>query len=149
MLDLAIDTEDRDGATIMMGTGGIIVLDDSACMVDMARFLVGLLPGRVVRQVRALPRGDQADVPHPEPDLRRATATMADLALLERLAKTVKSAAVCGMGGMAPGAVLTTLCTLPRRVRGAHSARNTAPAGVCRGLAAPRHSMESSAAMRP
>ena len=41
MLDLAIDTEDRDGATIMIGTGGIIVLDDTACMVDMARFLVG------------------------------------------------------------------------------------------------------------
>ena len=41
MLDLAIDTEDRAGATIMIGTGGIIVLDDTACMVDMARFLVG------------------------------------------------------------------------------------------------------------
>ena len=41
MLDLAIDTEDRDGETIMIGTGGIIVLDDRACMVDMARFLVG------------------------------------------------------------------------------------------------------------
>ena len=41
MLDLAIDTEDREGETIMIGTGGIIVLDDRACMVDMARFLVG------------------------------------------------------------------------------------------------------------
>ena len=41
MLDLRIDTEDREGETIMIGTGGIIVLDQSACMVDMARFLVG------------------------------------------------------------------------------------------------------------
>ena len=40
VLDLAIDAEDRPGETVMMGTGGIIVLDDAACMVDMARFLV-------------------------------------------------------------------------------------------------------------
>ena len=41
MLDLKIDTEDREGETIMIGTGGVIVLDDTACTVDMARFLVG------------------------------------------------------------------------------------------------------------
>ena len=40
MLKLAIDTEDRPGETLMIGTGGIIVLDDTACMVDMTRFLV-------------------------------------------------------------------------------------------------------------
>ena len=119
VLDLAIDTEDRDGETIMMGTGGIIVLDDSACMVDMARFLVGFFLeescGKCVpcregtkQMFRILTR------------ICEGHGTTADLALLERLAKTVKSAAVCGMGGMAPGAVLTTLCTLPRRVRGAH-----------------------------
>ena len=72
----------------MIGTGGIIVLDDTACMVDMARFLVGLLRRGIVRQVRALPRGDQADAADPDPDLPRARATADDLPLLERLAKT-------------------------------------------------------------
>ena len=36
-----IDSEDRDGVPAMMGTGGIIVLDDTACVVDMTRFLLG------------------------------------------------------------------------------------------------------------
>ena len=73
--------------------------------------------------------------------------TMADLALLERLAKTVNSAAVCGMGGMAPGAVLTTLSHFRGEFE-AHIQEKRCSAGVCRGLAAPRRSMESSAAMR-
>jgi len=73
--------------------------------------------------------------------------TMADLALLERLAKTVNSAAVCGMGGMAPGAVLTTLSHFRGEFE-AHVREKHCSAGACRGLAAPRRSMESSAAMR-
>jgi NADH:ubiquinone oxidoreductase subunit F (NADH-binding)/(2Fe-2S) ferredoxin len=108
MLDLAIDGEDRPGATIMIGTGGIIVLDDSASMVDMARFLVGFFLdescGKCVpcregtkQMFRILDR------------LCEGRATAAELANLERLAKTIRAAAVCGMGGMAPGAVLTTL----------------------------------------
>jgi NADH-ubiquinone oxidoreductase-F iron-sulfur binding region len=62
---------------------------------------------------------------------------MADLALVERLAKTVKSAAVCGMGGMAPSAVLTTL-THFRKEFEAHIRDQHCAAGVCRGLLAPR-----------
>jgi NADH:ubiquinone oxidoreductase subunit F (NADH-binding) len=73
--------------------------------------------------------------------------TMEDLALLERLAKTVNSTAVCGMGGMAPGAVLTTLSHFRGEFE-AHIQGKRCSAGVCRGLAAPRRSMESSAAMR-
>jgi NADH:ubiquinone oxidoreductase subunit F (NADH-binding)/(2Fe-2S) ferredoxin len=108
LLDLAIDTEDRDGATIMIGTGGIIVFDDRACMVDMARFLVGFFLeescGKCVpcREGTKQMHGILTRVCE-----GRGTAT--DLGLLERVAKTVRSAAVCGMGGMAPGAVLATL----------------------------------------
>jgi len=147
VLDLAIDTEDRDSATILMGTGGIIVLDDSACMVDMARFLVGFFLeescGKCVpcregtRQMfRILSRTCEGN------------GTMADLALLERLARTVNSSAVCGMGGMAPGAVLTTLSHFRGEFE-AHIQEKYCSAGVCRGLAPPRRSMGSSAAMRP
>jgi NADH:ubiquinone oxidoreductase subunit F (NADH-binding) len=74
--------------------------------------------------------------------------TMADLALLERLARTVKSAAVCGMGGMAPGAVLTTLSHFRGEFE-AHLQEKRCSAGVCRDLAAPLRSMGSSAAVRP
>jgi NADH:ubiquinone oxidoreductase subunit F (NADH-binding)/(2Fe-2S) ferredoxin len=147
VLDLAIDTEDRDNATILMGTGGIIVLDDSACMVDMARFLVGFFLeescGKCVpcregtkQMFRILSRTCEGH------------GTMADLALLERLAKSVNSASVCGMGGMAPGAVLTTLSHFRGEFE-THIHEKRCSAGVCRGLAAPRASTGSSAAMRP
>jgi NADH:ubiquinone oxidoreductase subunit F (NADH-binding)/(2Fe-2S) ferredoxin len=129
MLDLAIDTEDRPGQSILIGTGGVIVLDDTACMVDMARFLVGFfleescgkcVPCRegVKQMSRLLGR------------IAAGRAGDGDLALLERLARTVRSAAVCGMGGMAPGAVLATL----EHFRGefeAHVHDRRCPAGVC------------------
>jgi NADH:ubiquinone oxidoreductase subunit F (NADH-binding) len=136
MLDLAIDTEDRQGQTIMIGTGGVIVLDDAACMVDMARFLVGFfmeescgkcVPCRegVKQMSRILTR------------MCQGKAVAADLPLLERLAKSVRTAAVCGMGSMAPGAVLGTL----EHFRGEfeqHIRDKTCVAGVCNGLAGSR-----------
>ena len=70
MLDLAIDTEDRDGETIMIGTGGVIVLDDTRLHGRHGPVPRRLLPRRVVRQVRALPRGRQADVASARADLR-------------------------------------------------------------------------------
>jgi len=114
----------------MIGTGGIIVLDDTACMVDMARFLVGFFMdescGKCVpcregtRQMyRILGR------------MCEGKASPADLALLERLAKTIKSAAVCGMGGMAPSAVLTTLEHF-RDEFDSHIRDKRCPAGVCK-----------------
>jgi NADH:ubiquinone oxidoreductase subunit F (NADH-binding) len=129
MLDLAIDTEDRDGESIMIGTGGIIVLDDRACMVDMAQFLVGFFLeescGKCVpcregskQMHRILTRICEGD------------GTPADLGLLERLAKTVKAAAVCGMGGMAPSAVLTTLAHFRQEFE-THVRQKRCPAGVC------------------
>ena len=103
-----------------IGTGGMIVLDDDGLHGRHGPLPGGLLHGRVVRQVRALPRG-----------------TKQMLRILTRMCEgqgtrpttwrcwsgwpsTVKSAAVCGMGGMAPDAVLATLATFPRRVRGPH-----------------------------
>jgi NADH:ubiquinone oxidoreductase subunit F (NADH-binding) len=129
MLDLKIDTEDRPGETIMIGTGGIIVLDETACMVDMARFLVGFfleescgkcVPCRegVKQMSRLLAR------------MCEGKAAAGDLALLERLAKSIRSAAVCGMGSMAPSAVLTTL----EHFRGEfedHIREKRCEAGVC------------------
>ena len=70
MLDLAIDTEDRAGATIIIGTGGIIVLDDTACMVDMARFLVGFFLEESCGKCVPCREGTQADVPDLVANLR-------------------------------------------------------------------------------
>jgi NADH:ubiquinone oxidoreductase subunit F (NADH-binding) len=116
-------------------------------MVDMARFLVGFFLeescGKCVpcregtRQMfRILGRTCEGD------------GTMEDLALLERLARTVNSSAVCGMGAMAPGAVLTTLSHFRGEFE-THIRDKHCPAGVCRGSAAPVRAFGSSAAVRP
>jgi NADH:ubiquinone oxidoreductase subunit F (NADH-binding)/(2Fe-2S) ferredoxin len=130
MLDLAIDTEDRDGATIMIGTGGIIVLDDTACTVDMARFLVGFFLEESCGKCAACREGTK-QLHRILSRVCEGRATAADLSLLERLAKTVKSAAVCGMGAMAPTAALTTLDYFREEFE-SHVRDGKCPAGVCR-----------------
>ena len=70
MLDLAIDSVDVPGKSANMGTGGIIVMDSDSCVVDMTRFSARVFRRRIVRPVRALPRGHEADVPSAQPDLR-------------------------------------------------------------------------------
>ncbi len=147
VLDLAIDTEDRDNEAILMGTGGVVVLDDSACMVDMARFLVGFFLEESCGKCVPCREGTRQmfDILGRTCD---GNGTMEDLALLERLARSVKSAAVCGMGGMAPAAVLTTLSHFRGEFE-THIREKRCSAGVCRGPAASGRSKERSAAARP
>jgi NADH:ubiquinone oxidoreductase subunit F (NADH-binding) len=130
MLDLAIDTEDRPGETIMIGTGGIVALDDRACMVDMARFLVGFFLDESCGKCVPCREGGK-QMSHLLRRMSEGEATEADLSLLERLAKSVRSAAFCAMGSMAPGAVLTTL-THFRDEFEAHVRNKKCPAGACR-----------------
>ena len=115
---------------LMIGTGGIIVLDDRACMADMARYLVGFFLdescGKCVpcrEGLRQLSRiMDQ---------ICDGSGSDADLLLLERLAGTMKAAAVCGLGGMAPSAVLATLQHFRAEFE-THIRDKQCPAGVCR-----------------
>jgi len=132
MLDLAIDTEDRPGETILIGTGGVIVLDDTACMVDMARFLVGFFLAESCGKCVPCREGTK-QMHRILSRICEGRGTMDDLSLLERLAKTVRSAAVCGMGAMAPGAAMTTLEHFRDEFE-AHVRRRECPAGVCEGL---------------
>ncbi len=129
MLDLAIDTEDREGATIMIGTGGVIVLDDTACTVDMARFLVGFFLEESCGKCVPCREGTK-QLHRILSRMCEGRATASDLSLLERLAKTVKSAAVCGMGSMAPTAALATLEHFREEFE-THVHRRHCPAGVC------------------
>jgi NADH:ubiquinone oxidoreductase subunit F (NADH-binding) len=130
MLDLAIDTEDREGQSIMIGTGGIIVLDDTACMVDMARFLVGFFMDESCGKCVPCREGTK-QMHRILGKICEGQANDSDLAVLEHLANTIKSAAVCGMGGMAPSAVLTTLEHFRDEFQ-THIRDRRCPAGVCK-----------------
>jgi NADH:ubiquinone oxidoreductase subunit F (NADH-binding) len=116
-------------------------------MVDMARFLVGFFLEESCGKCVPCREGTR-QMSGILSRICEGHGTMEDLGLLERLARTVNSTAVCGMGGMAPGAVLTTLSHFRGEFE-THIRENRCAAGVCPGPAAPRRSMESSAAMRP
>ena len=136
MLNLKIDTEDRPGETLMIGTGGIIVLDDNACMADMARFLVDFFMDESCGKCVPCREGTR-QMSRILTRICGGEGTGTDLALLERLARTGKSSAVCGLGSMAPRAVLTTLQHFRDEFE-THVRDRKCPAGVCRASKATR-----------
>ncbi|MGB7296121.1 MAG: NuoF family protein [Candidatus Aminicenantales bacterium] len=134
-LDLPIDYDSLVKAGSTMGSGGMIVLDETTCMVDLARHYMHFtqeescgkcVPCRVgTKQIHdILVR------------ITRGEGEEEDLGQLEELAETVKDASLCGLGQGAPNPVLSTL----RHFRGEyleHIKRKRCPAGVCRELAPP------------
>jgi ferredoxin len=132
LLDLPIDYEKLSEAGSMMGSGGMIVLDTSTCMVDLAKFFLTFTadescgkcaPCRegTKHMLRVLTRICQGD------------GTMDDLTRLERLARTVQSASLCGLGSTAPNPVLTAMRYFREEFE-AHVRDKKCPAGVCRDL---------------
>jgi NADH:ubiquinone oxidoreductase subunit F (NADH-binding)/(2Fe-2S) ferredoxin/Pyruvate/2-oxoacid:ferredoxin oxidoreductase delta subunit len=132
LLDLPVDYEHLKEAGSIMGSGGMIVMDEGACMVDVARYFLDFLkeescgkctPCREgIRQMLAI--------------LTRITegeGEMADLAQLETLAHVVQDASLCGLGQTAPNPVLSTLRYF-RDEYVAHIEDRRCPAGVCRAL---------------
>jgi NADH-quinone oxidoreductase subunit F len=132
LLDLPVDYEHLKEAGSIMGSGGMIVMDEGACMVDVARYFLDFLreescgkctPCREgIRQMLAI--------------LTRITegeGEMADLEQLEALAHVVKDASLCGLGQTAPNPVLSTLRYF-RDEYVAHIKDKKCPAGVCRAL---------------
>jgi NADH:ubiquinone oxidoreductase subunit F (NADH-binding)/(2Fe-2S) ferredoxin len=134
LLDLPIDYESLTKAGAMMGSGGMIVMDEDTCMVDIALYFLRFtqeescgkcVPCRIgTRQMaQILAR------------ITEGTGTEEDLTKLEELALTVKRGSLCGLGQTAPNPVLSTL----RYFRGeylAHIVDKTCPARVCKNLIA-------------
>ena len=112
-----------------MGSGGMIVMDDTSCMVDVAKYFMEFcmtescgkcVPCRVgtAHMYELLSR------------ITQGAATLNDLAQLEALCDMVKSTSLCGLGQGAPNPVLSTLRFF-RDEYLAHIVDKTCPAGVC------------------
>ena len=132
MLDLKIDYERLSEAGSMMGSGGMIVIDTGTCMVDLAKFFLGFTAEESCGRCTPCREGTK----HMLRILTRicdGTGTPGDLVLLERLARTVKSASLCGLGSTAPNPVLTSLRYFRPEFE-AHVNEKRCPAGVCRAL---------------
>jgi len=132
LLDLPVDYESLTGAGAMMGSGGMIVLDDKTCMVDLAKYFLNFLRDESCGTCLSCREGTQR-MWEILKDITEGKAKEKDLALLEELAKVVKDASLCGLGQTAANPVLSTLRYF-RDEYEAHIKLKRCPAMVCKEL---------------
>ncbi|MEW9121179.1 MAG: NADH-quinone oxidoreductase subunit NuoF [Thermotaleaceae bacterium] len=131
-LDTPIDYDNLIALGSMMGSGGMIVMDEDNCMVDIARFFLdftvdescGKCPPCRIGTKRMLEILDK---------ITSGKGEMEDIDNLERLAQSIKASSLCGLGQTAPNPVLSTLKYF-RHEYEAHVKEKRCPAGVCQEL---------------
>jgi NADH:ubiquinone oxidoreductase subunit F (NADH-binding)/(2Fe-2S) ferredoxin len=132
LLDLPIDYESLNKAGSIMGSGGMIVMDDDTCMVDVARYFLNFTVQESCGKCTPCRVGTRHMVEILN-KITQGTAEMDDLKKLESLANTIKSTSLCGLGQTAPNPVLTTLKYF-REEYESHIIKRYCPALVCREL---------------
>ncbi|MFP5211107.1 MAG: NADH-ubiquinone oxidoreductase-F iron-sulfur binding region domain-containing protein [Acidobacteriota bacterium] len=129
MLDIGVSYDALMAAGSIMGSGGMIVMDDTSCMVNVARFFIEFCMTESCG--KCIPcRAGTAQMYTLLTRICNGTATMDDLELLENLCSTVKEASLCGLGQTAPNPVLSTLKYF-RNEYIEHIVNKRCPAGVC------------------
>ena len=132
LLDTPVDFENLSESGTMMGSGGMVVVDDTTCMVDFAKFFLAFtaeescgkcVPCRIgtTRMLEILER------------ITAGEGTLEDVDLLERLSADVIEGSLCQLGGSAPNPVLTMLRYFREELM-AHVVEKRCPAKVCRPL---------------
>jgi bidirectional [NiFe] hydrogenase diaphorase subunit len=107
-LDVPVDYDSLKVVGTMMGSGGMIVMDETSSMVDVARYFMEFCMSESCGKCVPCRTGTQQM--HTLLDrLARAEATPADLALLEELCEVVQATSLCGLGQTAPSPVMSTL----------------------------------------
>ena len=133
MLDLSIDYDSLTAAGAMMGSGGLVVMDEDTCMVDVAKFFLNFTQSESCGKCTPCREGTKRMLEV----LTRITEGQGregDLELLEELARNIKETALCGLGQTAPNPVLSTLKYF-RHEYEAHIKEKRCPAGACEKLA--------------
>ena len=132
MLDLPVDFDTLKEYGAMMGSGGMIVMDDRSCMVEVARYYVNFLCGESCGKCTPCREGLKQMLAILT-DICEGRGTMEDLDLLEQLGETMQDCSLCALGKSAPNPVLTTLKYF-REEYEAHIKEHRCPAGVCKAL---------------
>ena len=132
LLDLPVDFDKLYEVGSMMGSGGMIVMDDRSCMVDVAKYFLAFLqeescgkcvPCREgVRRMREILE-----------DICAGKGKEGDIDLLEKMSQAIADGSLCALGGSAPNPVLSTIKYF-RDEYDAHIKDHRCPAGVCKAL---------------
>jgi NADH-quinone oxidoreductase subunit F len=132
LLDEPIDFESLVAAGSMMGSGGMVVVDDTTCMVDFAKFFLKFTAEESCGKCVPCRVGTQRMLEILE-RISAGEATIDDVELLEQLADDIIEGSLCQLGGSAPNPVLSTLRYFRDEVM-AHVVERRCPAKVCRPL---------------
>jgi len=131
-LDLPIDYESLTQAGSIMGSGGMIVMDESTCMVDVAKYFLNFLRDESCGKCISCREGTQRmwEIVR---NITEGKGKDSDIDLLEQLANAVKDASLCGLGQTAANPVLSTVRYFKDEYL-AHIRDNKCPAAVCKDL---------------
>ena len=132
MLDLPVDFDTLKARGAMMGSGGMIVMDDRSCMVEVARYYIKFLSEESCGKCTPCREGLRHMLAILT-DICEGRGQESDLALLEQICDTLADASLCALGKSAPNPVRTTLKYF-RDEYEAHIREHRCPAGVCTAL---------------
>ncbi|RKD31611.1 NADH-quinone oxidoreductase subunit NuoF [Lacrimispora algidixylanolytica] len=130
--DIPIDYDNLIGIGSMMGSGGLIVLDETDCMVDIAKFFLEFTVEESCGKCTPCRIGTKRMLEILD-KITKGQATLEDVDRLEELCHYIKANSACGLGQTAPNPVLSTLKFF-RDEYNAHIIDKTCPAGVCKAL---------------
>jgi NADH-quinone oxidoreductase subunit F len=133
-LDIKVDFDELAKVGAIMGSGGMIVMDEDTCMIDVAKYFLNFLTGESCGKCSPCREG----IKQMHKILTRISegkGKPGDIALLEELAQSTKDASLCALGGSAPNPVLSTIRYF-RDEYEAHINDQRCPAYVCKELIA-------------
>ncbi len=131
-IDLPVDYESLTTAGSIMGSGGMIVVDEDTCIVDLAKFFIDFTRDESCGKCTSCREGLDASYQILE-RITEGKGDPSDLQYLEDLGQTIIDFSMCGLGTTAPNPVLTTLRYF-RDEYSAHIERKECPAKVCKAL---------------
>ena len=131
-LDLPLDYDSLKAAGAMVGSGGLVILDEGTCMVEVARYFMHFTQSESCGKCVLCREGTKRMLEILE-RIVQGKGTLEDIDLIEELAETVRDGSLCGLGKTAPNPVLSTLKYF-RDEYIAHVVDKKCPAGQCTSL---------------
>jgi NADH-quinone oxidoreductase subunit F len=135
LIETPVDYESIAKTGAIVGSGGMVVMDETSCMVDIAKFFLGFTAEESCGKCTPCREGTQ-QLLHILERITRGEGVPEDLERLETLAKVLQNASLCGLGQTAPNPVLSTLRYF-RHEYEAHIYDKHCPTGVCKRISAP------------
>jgi NADH:ubiquinone oxidoreductase subunit F (NADH-binding)/NAD-dependent dihydropyrimidine dehydrogenase PreA subunit/(2Fe-2S) ferredoxin len=131
-LDIPVDYEHLAEVGSIMGSGGMVVMDEESCMVDVARYFLSFTESESCGKCTPCRMGTQ-HLLQILTDITEGRGQPEDIDKLKRVSESVAQGSLCGLGQTSPNPVITTLRYFEDEYR-AHIERHECPAGVCREL---------------